>query len=218
MSLTLHFHPLSSFCHKALIALYENDIPFERRIVNLEDPADASIFKKLWPVGQFPVLRDNAKNRTIPESSIIIEYLDQDYPGRTRFVPADPNLALQVRLKDRFYDLHVQVPMQKVVGDRLRAEGRKDPHGVEQATARLQVALDMIDAEMAGKSWAVGNIFTMADCAAAPALFYADKVIPLGDKHKNAAGYLRRLLDRPSYARIIEEAKPYFAMFPGNRV
>ena len=105
MSLTLHFHPLSSFCHKALIALYENDTPFERRIVNLMDPADAAAFKKLWPCGQFPVLQDG--NRTIPELSIIIEHLDLQYPGKTRFIPADPKLALQVRLKDRFYDLHL---------------------------------------------------------------------------------------------------------------
>jgi glutathione S-transferase len=205
-------HPLSSFCHKALIALYENDTPFERCVVNLMDPAEAAAFKKLWPCGQFPVLQDDG--RTIPESSIIIEHLDLHHPGKTRFIPAAAKLALQVRLKDRFYDLHVQVPMQKVVGDRLRPEGKKDPHGVEQARARLHVAVDMIDAEMAGRTWAVGDALSMADCAAAPALFYADKVMGLGDKHKNAAAYLRRLLERPSVARTIEEARPYLKMFP----
>ena len=214
MSLTLHFHPLSSFCHKVLIALYENDTPFERHVVNLMDPADAAPFKRLWPCGQFPVLRDEARRLTIPESSIIIEYLDLHYPGKTRFVPADADLAGQVRLKDRFYDLHFHVHMQKVVGDRLRPEGKKDPHGVEQARSAMAVALDMIDAEMASRTWAMGDQFGLADCAAAPALFYVDKVFPLGDNHKNAARYLGRLLERPSYARAIEEAQPYFAMFP----
>jgi glutathione S-transferase len=212
MSLTLHFHPLSSYCHKALIALYENETPFEGRIINLMDPADAAAFKKLWPCGQFPVLQDG--DRIIPESSIIIEYLDQHYPGKTKFIPADPELARQVRLKDRFYDLQLHVHMQKVVGDRLRPEGKKDPHGVEQARARMTVALDMIDAEMAGKTWAVGDRFSLADCAAAPPLFYADRVMPFGATHKNAATYLRRLLERPCYARAIEEARPYFSMFP----
>ena len=212
MSLTLHFHPLSSFCHKVLIALYENGTPFEPRIVNLMDPPEAAAFKKLWPCGQFPVLQDG--NRTIPESSIIIEHLDQHYPGKTRFIPVDPNLALQMRLKDRFYDLQLHEHMQKIVGDRMRPEGKKDPHGVENGQPRINGALDMIDAEMAAKTWAMGDDFTMADCAAGPPLFYIDKVFPLADTHKNAARYLGRLLQRPSYARAIEEAKPYFKMFP----
>jgi glutathione S-transferase len=212
MSLTLHFHPLSSYCHKALIALYENDTLFERRIVNLMDPAEAAAFKKLWPCGQFPVLQDG--DRPIPESSVIIEYLDQHYPGKTRFIPADPELARQVRFKDRFYDLQLHAHMQKVVGDRLRSEGKKDPHGVEDAMSRIQVSLGMIDAEMAGKTWAMGDMFTLADCAAAPPLFYIDRAFPLAGKHKNAARYLGRLLARPSYARVIEEAKPFLKMFP----
>ena len=214
MSLTLHFHPLSSFCHNVLIALYENDTPFQKNIVNLMDPADAAAFKQLWPCGQFPALRDEARRLTIPESSIIIEYLDRYYPGKTRFIPANPDLAWQVRLKDRFYDLQLHLHMQKVVGDKLRPEGKKDPHGVEDARKRLTVALGMIDAEMAGKTWAVGDDFTMADCAAAPPLFYINKVFPLADTHRNAAAYLRRLLERPSYAQAIAEATPYFSMFP----
>jgi glutathione S-transferase len=212
MSLVLHFHPLSSYCHKVLIALYENGTSFEPRIVNLMDAADAAAFKKMWPCGQFPVLQDGGD--IIPESSIIIEYLDQRYPGKTRFIPGEPEFARQVRFKDRFYDLHLHVHMQKVVGDRLRPEGKKDPHGVERAKSRLNVALDMIDAEMADRTWAMGDAFTLADCAAAPPLFYINKVFPLADRHKNAARYLDRLLKRPSYARAIEEAKPYFAMFP----
>src|SRR3954467_4568644 len=174
MSLTLHFHPLSSFCHKVLIALYENGTPFEPRIVNLMDPAEAAAFKKLWPCGQFPVLQDGS--RTIPESSIIIEHLEQQYPGKTQFIPADPKLALQVRLKDRFYDLQLHAHMEKVVGDRLRPDGQKDPHGVEKAKARIDVALSMIDTEMAGNTWAMGDQFSLADCAAAPPLFYLNRL------------------------------------------
>jgi glutathione S-transferase len=212
MSLTLYFHPLSSYCHKVLIALYENGTPFERRIVNLMDPADAAAFKKLWPCGQFPVLQDG--EGAIPESSAIIEHLDLSHPGKTRFIPADPKLAWPIRLKDRFYDLQLHTHMQKVIGDRLRPEGKKDPHGVEQAKAKMDVALGIIDAEMAGKTWAVGDQFSLADCAAAPPLFYINKAFPLAGKHNNAVAYLDRLMQRPSYARAIEEATPYFSMFP----
>lgn len=212
MSLTLHFHPLSSYCHKALIALYENGTPFEPRIVNLMDPAEASAFKKLWPCGQFPVLQDG--DYMVPESSIIIEYVDQRYPGKTRFIPADAELGRQVRFRDRFFDLQLHTHMQKVVGDRMRPPDKRDPHGVAVAKAKIDVALDMIDAAMIDKTWAMGNDFTLADCAAAPPLFYINKAFPLGEKHKNVAAYLDRLMARPSYARALEEAKPYFAMFP----
>jgi glutathione S-transferase len=136
MTLTLYFHPLSSFCMKVLIALYENDTPFKPQIVDFSNAAQAAEFRSMWPVGKFPVLRDEAGDRMIPESSIIIEYLDQHYPGRTRFLPADPDAARQMRFRDRFFDLYVQGPMQKIVGDRLRPQGKKDELGVEQATAR----------------------------------------------------------------------------------
>jgi glutathione S-transferase len=214
MSLKLYFHPLSSFCPKVLVAVYENDTPFEPHIVDLADEITTAEFKKLWPIGKFPVLRDEAKDRTVPESSIIIEYLGQHYPGRTQFVPADTELAWQTRLRDRFYDLYVHEPMQKVIGDRLRPAASKDPYGVEQAKARLQTAYGMIDQEMGTKSWAMGDAFSMADCAAAPALFYANLVMPFGDTHKNVAGYFDRLMERPSFARAVEEAKPYFKLFP----
>ncbi|MGH6885202.1 MAG: glutathione S-transferase family protein, partial [Geminicoccales bacterium] len=190
MSLTLYFHPLASFCHKVLIALYENDTPFEPQIVDLGDEASRAAFVKIWPIGKFPVLRDEAKALTIPESSTIIEYLAQHYPGRTQLLPADPDLARQARLQDRFYDFYVQEPMQKVVTDRLRPLGKSDPYGVEQAKTLLKTALDMVEREMANRTWSLGDAFTMADCAAAPALFYADKVMPLNDSHKNAAAYL----------------------------
>jgi glutathione S-transferase len=214
MSLKLYFHPLSSFCQKALIAFYENDTPFEPHIVDLSDEASSAEFKKIWPIGKFPVLRDDAKDRAVPESSIIIEYLGLHYPGRIQLVPADPDLARQTRMRDRFYDLYVQLPMQKVVGDKLRPAGKNDPYGVELAKAQLQTAYDMIDREMATKTWAMGDAFSMADCAAAPALFYANLVVPFGDARKNMAGYFGRLMERPSFARAVEEAKPYFALFP----
>jgi glutathione S-transferase len=214
MSLTLYFHPLSSFCQKVLIALYENDTPFTPRIVNLMDEADATAFRKIWPIGKFPVLRDDAKQRTIPESSIIIEYLAQQYPGKTRLVPDDADLALQMRLRDRFYDLYVNVPMQKIITDRLRPPGKNDPLGVEQAKALLQAAYGVIETEIAGKRWAVGDAFTMADCAAAPALFYANRVLPFAETHKNAASYFGRLMERPSFARAVKEAQPYMSLLP----
>jgi glutathione S-transferase len=214
MSLKLYFHPLSSFCQKVLVACYENDTPFEPHIVDLGNETSRADFKKIWPIGKFPVLRDEAKDRTIPESSIIIEYLAQHYPGKSQLVPADADLARQTRLRDRFYDLYVQVPMQKIVGDRLRPTGKTDPHGVEQARAQLQTALDMIDQEMGTKSWAMGQTFSMADCAAAPALYYANLVMPFGDTHKNVAGYFDRLMQRPSFTRAVKEAQPYRHLFP----
>lgn len=214
MSLKLYFHPLSSFCWKTLIALYENDTPFTPVSVDLSSETERAALLKLWPIGKFPVLRDDAKDRTVPELSIIIEYLDNHYPGRTRFIPLDEKLALQTRLRDRFYDLYIHLPMQKIVGDRLRPAGTKDPHGVEEAKARLQSCYGMIERDVAGKTWAMGDAFSIADCAASPALFYASKVLPFGDGHKNAAAYLDRLMARPSFARVISEAEPYFGMFP----
>ncbi|HXL99815.1 MAG TPA: glutathione S-transferase family protein [Rhizomicrobium sp.] len=214
MTLQLYFHPFSSFCQKVLIALYENDTPFEPHIVDFSDPVSAAEFRNLWPIGKFPVLRDAAKDRLVPESSIIIEYLAQHYPGKTELVPADTDRARQMRLRDRFFDLYVEVPMQKIVGDRLRPPGKNDPHGVELAKAQLRTALDLIEQDMADKIWAMGDDFTMADCAAAPALFYADLVMPFGETHKIAMAYLRRLHERPSFARVGREAAPYRANFP----
>ena len=214
MSLTLHYHPLSSFCQKVLVALYENDTPFETNIVDLGDAAQRAAFLKLWPVGKFPVLRDEARGRTIPESSMIIEYLMRHYPGRAQLVPDDPEFAWQTRLQDRIFDLYVEEPMQKIVGDRRRpAEGR-DPLGVEQARARLRTVYDMIDREMAKKNWAAGEAFTMADCGAAPALFYANLAEPFGEARPNLTAYYKRLMERPSFARVAGEAKPFFHLFP----
>jgi len=214
MSLTLYFHPLSSYCQKVLIALYEAGTPFASVIVNFADPQSAESFRKLWPVGKMPVLRDAALDRTVPESSIIIEYLAQHYPRGTALIPAEPDLALRTRLADRFYDLYVHDPMQRIVGDRLRPDGSKDAYGVEAATAMLQKSYDLIEADMAGRTWAAGDAFTLADCAAAPPLFFANKLVPFGERH-NLSAYFRRLSRRPSVARAFNEAEPFLKFFPG---
>ena len=215
MSLTLHYHPLASFCWKVLIALYENGTPFEPHLVDIGDEAASTAFRRMWPIGKMPVLRDDARDRTIPESSIIIEYLAQHHPGERQLLPADPEQALQVRLADRIYDLYVQEPMQKVVTDRLRPAGSNDPHGVELARQQLLTAYGIIERDMAARQWAAGDRFTLADCAAAPALFYANKVLPFTEGHDNVAAYLARLMERPSFARVVAEAQPYRALFPG---
>jgi len=212
MSLTLHFHPLSSFCQKVLVALYEAGLPFAPHLVDLGDPAARAAFLKLWPIGRFPVLHDAAAGRTVPESSLIIEYLGGLAPAAAALIP--PEAAREVRHWDRIFDLYVNVPMQKIVTDRLRPEGRGDPQGVEEARALLATALDLVDAHMADRRWAAGDAFSMADCAAAPALFYADKVAPLAAGHPPAADYLARLRQRPSFARVLREAEPYLRMFP----
>jgi glutathione S-transferase len=214
MSLTLYYHPLASFCWKVLIALYENDVPFAPQMVNLGDAEERAAFLKIWPVGKFPVLRDDGRGQTIPESSIIIEYLDRHFPGATRFIPDDGELALQTRLRDRFYDLYVHLPMQAIVDDRLRPKDAKDPVGVANARAKLRTAYAIIDQQMRNGGWAAGPTFTLADCAALPALFYADKVAPLGDGFANVSAYLGRLKARPSVARVLQEAEPYFHFFP----
>jgi glutathione S-transferase len=214
MSLTLHYHPLSSYCWKALIALYENGTSFTPNSVNLGDPGQRAALRKLWPIGKFPVLQDAARNETAPESTIIIEYLDLYYAGATKFIPADAELARLTRLRDRFFDLYVHVPMQKIMGDRLRPADARDPHGVREARAQLRNSYDMIEQQMASGPWAMGEDFTLADCAALPALFYGSSVEPFGPERRNAAAYLERLKARPSVARVLKEAEPYFHMVP----
>jgi glutathione S-transferase len=214
MSLKLYCHPLASFCHKALIAFYENGIPFEPVIVDLADEASSAAFRAVWPMAKMPVLRDEARDRTVAESTIIIEYLDAYYPGRARFVPADAERAWQTRMWDRFYDHYVQEPMQTIVTDRLRPEGKNDRYGVEQAKIQLAQAYRVLDQQMRSKTWAVGDTFSLADCAAAPALFYANTVAPIGQTQGDLLAYLDRLMARPSFARVLEEAEPYFPLFP----
>lgn len=214
MSLTLYMHPLSSYCHKALIAFYENDTPFKAQSVDLSNETERANLRRFWPLAKFPVLRDEAAGRTIPESTMIIEYLAQHYPGRSELVPKDTELAWQVRFADRFYDLHVHQHMQRIVFDRIRPDGQKDNFIVELARSQLQTAYEMIDADMKSKTWVVGDSYTMADCAASPALFYAARLVPF-DGYKHLSAYFSRLLERPSFARVLREAEPYFKMFPG---
>jgi glutathione S-transferase len=214
MSLTLYFHPFSAYCQKALIALYENATPFTPRPIDLGDPADAAALKALWGVGKFPVLRDEARGETTPESSIIIEYLAQHYPGRSQLIPTDGDAARRVRLMDRFFDFYVSDQVTKIVTDTFRPAGQNDALGVEQARARLRNAYDILEQELAGHMWATGSSFTLADCAAAPSLFYASLIVPLHD-HRNTAAYLDRLLTRPSFVRALKEARPtLMAGFP----
>ena len=214
MSLTLYYHPLSSFCMKVLIALYENDTPFTPHIVDLMDAAKEAEFRKIWPIGKFPVLRDETRGATVPETSIIIEFLQLHYPGPTRLIPQDEARALQMRLRDRMFDLYLNMQMQKIVGDRLRPAGQKDPQGVAEAKKTIEITCRLVDQYIDGKTWIMGDDCTMADCAAAPALFYTDKVMPLAESHKSAAAYLDRLMQRPSFARALKEAQPYFGLFP----
>ena len=214
MTLRLYMHPLASYCWKALIALYEADVPFEKEIVDLQDPDARERFVRMTPLAKFPVIVDEAAGKAFPESSIIIEYLASKYPGAAKLMPTDIDLALRVRLSDRFYDLYIHEKMQKIVGDRIRPAGQKDPAGVERAHADLEVALALVDRDMASGGWATGLTFTMADCAAAPALYYANQVAPFGDNHPGATRYLDRLIARPSFARVLAEAQPYFDMFP----
>jgi glutathione S-transferase len=217
MALKLYFHPLASFCHKVLIALYENGVPFEPIIVDLRDEVSSAAFRAVSPMAKMPVLRDEARSRTVAESTIIIEFLDAHYPGPTQFVPADVDRAWQTRMWDRFYDHYVQEPMQKIVTDRLRPVGKNDVYGVELAKAQLHAAYRVAEQEMESKAWAMGNEFTLGDCAAAPALLYANTVVPFAETHKNLSAYLDRLMVRPSFARVLEEAQPYFGLFPMER-
>ncbi len=215
MSMTLHFHPLSSFCWKALIGLYELEMPFEKHLVDLSQDTARAAFARLWPIAKFPVLRDDARDRTVPESTIILEYIDRVSPGNARLIPADPERALECRLRDRLFDLYIHLPMQKIVGDKLRPEDKRDPFGVEQARAQMETAYALADEQLRAGPWAIGADFTLADCAAFPALFYGNKVVPLVGRWKNLEAYLERLKGRASVARVLEEAQPYLKMFPG---
>lgn len=209
MPLTLYYHPLASYCHKVLITLYENDMAFEARIIDLGADNDRAELGALWPLCKFPVLRDHQRQLTMPESSIIIEYLDQ-FVTQHRMIPGDFNDALQVRLWDRIFDNHVHAPMQEIVLDHLR--GAKGDMGGPRATIRTAYAL--IDQHMASLPWAAGQGFSMADCAAAPALFYAHTLVPFSEQHVNLRTYFDKLMDRPSIQRVLAEARPYFPMYP----
>jgi glutathione S-transferase len=214
MTLTLYSHPLASFCHKVLIALYEAATPFTAKMVDFSDEESARQIFDRWPVGKMPVLHDEARDRILPETSIIIDYLNSYHPASPPLLPSDADQLLKVRLWDRFFDLYVSVPMQKIVGDRLRPAGAKDPFGVQEARDSLATAYGMIDGQARKFPWAAGEHFSMADCAAAPALFYADLVEPIPLGYEYARAYRQALIRRPSVARVLDEAKPYFQYFP----
>jgi glutathione S-transferase len=207
--LELFAHPFSSYCWKVLIPLYENDTPFTYR--SMEDPESAAEFARLWPIGKFPLLVDDG--RPVMESSIIIEHLQLFHPGPVGFVP-EGDAALEVRMLDRIFDNHVMHNMNRVVADALRGPERHDPIEVEQAKAALQKAYAWLDGWLAGRQWAGADRFSLADCAAAPSLFYADWVDPIPETLANLKAYRARLLARPSVARAVDEARPYRPYFP----
>jgi glutathione S-transferase len=210
-SMQLFAHPFSSYCQKALIALYENDIPFEWRVLTPEDERTAAEHAARWPLKRMPVLVD--EDRTLVEATIIIEYLEVHHPGPVRLIPRDADAAIDVRMMDRFFDNYVMTPMQKIVGDSLRAPETRDRHGVDEAHALLDTAYAWLDERVKGREWAAGG-FSLADCAAAPSLFYADWVHPIGAACRDVRDYRGRLLARPSFARAVDEARPYRAFFP----
>lgn len=214
MTLTLFFHPFSSFCQKVLVALYEREVPFEGVVVDLGDPEQKAALERLWPMGKFPVLRDEAHGATIPESSLIVEYLDHVHAGPRPMLPADPGQALEARRWDRFFDHYVEHPLQKAVGDSLRPEEGRDPFGVGEARALLGRSYDLLESSLGdGRTWMAGDGFTLADCGAAPALFYAHMVRPIAGRPRLEA-YYRRLRGRPSFARAVDEAREYRSFFP----
>jgi len=205
----LYAHPFSSYSQKVLIALYENDIPFEYR--NLEDPSANADLASLWPLKRFPVLED--QGRTILETSAIIEYLQLHHPGRVQMLP-EGDVGVEVRMLDRVFDNYVMTPVQKIVGNQLRSESDRDAYGVTEARTTLERIYAWLDRCLAGRSWAAGGAFSLADCAAAPSLFYADWTHPIPPTHANLRRYRERLLRHPSIARAVDEARPYRHYFP----
>lgn len=212
MALTLYAHPFASYCWKVLIALYENSVPFDYRV--LEDAAAWAELESLWSLKKMPVLRDG--DAVVIESSIIVEYLTLRYPGPTRLLPANSEAALKARFMDRVFDNYVMTPMQTIVSNRIRAESERDGKGIADARAMLEAAYAWLDQHLVANQWAAGSDFTLADCSAAPALFYADWVHPIGDAYPGTRDYRRRLLARPSVARTIDEARPYRKLFPSG--
>ncbi len=212
MTLQLFAHPFSSYCQKALIALYENDIPFVFRMLSPDEPANGEEFARLWPIRRFPILVEDG--RTILEASIIIEYLQVAHSGPVTLIPQDPAAAIEVRMLDRFFDNYVMTPQGRCVFDALRAPEARDPQGVAEARAMLDTAYAWLDERMADREWAAGAGFSLADCAAAPSLFYADWTHEIPARFAHLRAYRARLLARPSFARAVDEARPFRAYFP----
>lgn len=212
MSLALYGHPFSSYTQKVLIALYENAIPFDFRCIGPETPEHAAEWLRRWPLHKFPLLVDGDRN--VAETSIIIEYLQLAHPGPARLVPADPAVALEVRFLDRFFDLHVMNWVQHAVNGALSGDEAKRREGLTLATEKLELAYAWLDAQLGGRAWATGPEFTMADCAAAPALFYADWTHPISASYRVLRAYRARLLARPSFARAVDDARAFRPLFP----
>jgi glutathione S-transferase len=212
MTLTLHEHPFAAYCWKPLIALYERDVPFERHFVGGEQ--DRAELAKLWPPASIPVLRDDDAGLTVPESTTIVEYLDT-FGDAAPLIPADPAAARAARLWDRVSDGQVMTPMQKIVADALRPEESRDPFGVAEARTGLDAAYELLDGHLSGQPWLAGETFTLADCAAAPALHYA-YVVNRWDETRLAdlTRYFKSLMSRPSVARVVDEAREYRELFP----
>ncbi|WP_066795985.1 glutathione S-transferase family protein [Sphingomonas soli] len=209
MTLQLFAHPFSSYCRKALIALHENATPFVFRMLDPEHPENDAEWSARWPLRKMPILVDGEK--TIVEVSTIIEYLQIHHPGPVHLIPED---ALEARMLDRIFDNYVMTPMQQVVGNALRPEDAKDPYGVGQSMQMLDKVYAWLEARLQGRKWAAGDAFTIADCAAAPSLFYADWVRPIPDGMSALKSYRARLLARPSVSRAVEEARPFRRFFP----
>lgn len=211
-SLILYAHPFSSYCQKVLVALYENGTPFEWRLLSPDQPQALQDWATLWPLKRMPVLVD--AGRAIVEASIIIEYLGLEHPGPVPLLPADPHAALDVRTMDRFFDNYISTPQQRIVVDSLRPENQRDPHGVAAARALLDTAYAWLDRWLDGRIWAAGDDFSLADCGAAPFLFYADWTHRIDPSFQRVLAYRQRLLARPSFARAVDEARPYRPLFP----
>ena len=210
MSLTLYYHPLSSYCWKALIAFYEAEVAFTPRVINFRDPADFAALKAVWPLARFPVLADEGRGANVPEATIIIEYLAQHYAGAAGLVPSDPDRALRTRLRDRLFDNYVHDPLQRVVAERMRPEDQHDPLGAQQSRDLIRKGYGLVAPD---GEWAMGDDFTLADCAAFPALFYADYAVSLAE-WPDLVAYLERLKTRPSIQRVLAEKEPFFHWFP----
>jgi glutathione S-transferase len=212
MTLALYHHPFASFCQKVLVALYEKDMAFEREHIDLFEPDQRARLVALWPFGKFPVLEDRTAGRVIAESGVIIDYLDHLQPDPP-LVPADPLAASEARTLERVADNILAVSVTKIVTDRFRPADGHDPIGVEQARDAIVTALDFLEGRLTGRGWAAGETFGLADCALAPTLFYAGTIVPFRDRTILSA-YYRRLMARPSVARVVEEARPWRHLFP----
>ncbi|AKJ05248.1 Putative glutathione S-transferase-like protein [Archangium gephyra] len=212
MSLVLYGHPFSSYTQKVLIPLYENGTPFEFRSLGPDTPQHSAEWLRRWPLRKFPLLVDGERN--IVETSIIIEYLQLVHPGPVRLLPADPMAALDVRFLDRFFDLHVMNWVQHAVSGALTGDSVKRQEGLTLAVEKLELAYAWLEGQLAGRTWAAGADFTLADCAAAPALFYADWTHRISEAFPVLRAYRARLLARPSFARAVEEARWFRPHFP----